>query len=805
MDEELRKLQELFSQAQEVKSTVRLSERNVIELVNKLKQLGLLGDDLLHTVNGKEYITVNQLRKEMASEVHRQGRISLVDLATNLGVDLFHIERQADALVAEEADTSLVQGELLTTGYWDNLAEEIDESLQETGQVSIGELARQFNVGVELLTGAITARLDTKIHGKLDSGMLYTPAHVARIKAMVRGAMRGVTVPCSVPDVWASLHRLQQREDKESVAGVGGDSLYSTVLAELIAEGELKGTLSGGKTLWTPAVFSRSQRESVENFYSQNGHIAYDSLRKLAIPNPKQYLQDKYAEGIPLETVFVHPSLVGQLDAAVEEAVANGTWCEAEQLVPSSLSAADTAKLLAQCPSVEKATKTKSAVLVLDTCLVAESLLKDCIEKFDTLARTKAAAVLLAKKPSKAANAATAERNSQASTSAAGNDDSEDEGGRTKRGGKKGRRGAPSKSAEVDEEEEETRGGKGAKKGRRNKAGKGGAASTEPAAEENETRGAPTDTEMEDCLLEWYPDLEGAGAGTSDDSNKLARALVRRLRPTVLATFVAAKKAAFTAGAEERRKRRDALLQKLEEANLRLQLFAKALELFEEDAATGPLLQRHLLRTTATEATDALLMSEREAEAEDGEEREPTAGPLSAAERASAVRALPKGVAERARAMLAALDGKDVAAFQEALDHTAEACGVRLKKLDKKLERSLLHAHRKTLVAQLEAENSAVASLPLVVAALYAQVLSRALQAPGRAMAAAIARLKDELPPASFATLNEYHRATVDLLAATAASASEGDDTKLMGQKEESLNSQLASLKALVLGSSEGS
>jgi hypothetical protein len=62
--------------------------------VNKLKQLGLLGDDLLHTVNGKEYITVKQLRMEMRSKVHKQGRISLVDLATTLGVDLFHIERQ---------------------------------------------------------------------------------------------------------------------------------------------------------------------------------------------------------------------------------------------------------------------------------------------------------------------------------------------------------------------------------------------------------------------------------------------------------------------------------------------------------------------------------------------------------------------------------------------------------------------------------------------------------------------------------------------------------------------------------------
>jgi hypothetical protein len=58
----------------------------------------------------------------------------------------------------------------------------------------------------------------------------------------------------------------------------------------------------------------------------QNGQIAYDSLKKLAIPNPKQYLEGKYPDGIALETVFVHPSLVNQLDAAVEEALANGTW-----------------------------------------------------------------------------------------------------------------------------------------------------------------------------------------------------------------------------------------------------------------------------------------------------------------------------------------------------------------------------------------------------------------------------------------------------------------------------------------------
>jgi hypothetical protein len=57
----------------------KLSERNVVELVNKLKQLGLLGDELLHTTNGKEYITKEQVAREVKQAVAEAGgRIPLV-------------------------------------------------------------------------------------------------------------------------------------------------------------------------------------------------------------------------------------------------------------------------------------------------------------------------------------------------------------------------------------------------------------------------------------------------------------------------------------------------------------------------------------------------------------------------------------------------------------------------------------------------------------------------------------------------------------------------------------------------------
>lgn len=57
MDEELLELQRQFEFAQQAKSSIRLSDRNVVELVQKLQQLGIIDFDLLHTVSGKEYIT----------------------------------------------------------------------------------------------------------------------------------------------------------------------------------------------------------------------------------------------------------------------------------------------------------------------------------------------------------------------------------------------------------------------------------------------------------------------------------------------------------------------------------------------------------------------------------------------------------------------------------------------------------------------------------------------------------------------------------------------------------------------------
>ena len=57
----------------------RLSERNVVELVSKLQELGLLDSGLLHSIQGKEYITPHQLCEEIKHAVSEAGgRLAIV-------------------------------------------------------------------------------------------------------------------------------------------------------------------------------------------------------------------------------------------------------------------------------------------------------------------------------------------------------------------------------------------------------------------------------------------------------------------------------------------------------------------------------------------------------------------------------------------------------------------------------------------------------------------------------------------------------------------------------------------------------
>lgn len=822
MDLDIEELQKLFEQAQNAKAKVRLSERNVVELVSKLQELQLLDNDLLHTVSGKEYITQDELKREIELEIQRLGRVALVDLSGTLGVELIHCERQAQQIVQNDASLSLVQGEILSSNYWDSIAEEINESLEVSGQMSVGELARRFSVGAELITNVLSARLGTSIHGKLEGGQLYTPAFVARIRSTVRGAVRALMVPTPVSTLWNFLQQQMREGDEGPTTKVTGDGgLFQSVLHQLIADGEVKGSLRGGNAVYTPAVFAGAQRGSVEAFYSQNGHITYDTLRKLNVPQPKQYLQEMYKDGVALDSVFVHPSTISQLDAVAEEAIAGNTWFDALPLVPSSIEATDAAKLVTLCPTVQRALKDDAAIILADTCVISTTFIKDLFEKSENLARDLAKKKEANKKPNKVAPQSVSEEtisgslNSGTEAAVEGGVSAQVKGGRRKKGNQSS--GTTRPEAEV--ETVSTKEGKGKRRGSKSKGekqfgetgtnvskgSKGGAIGigANTAHDEDDTF---TLEFLASKILEWFPDLESAGV-EEDEDGVLIRALAELIRPRVVAAAIQAKRALFSAQAEDRRRRMDTLQHKIDEIYSNFQLYSKALELFEDNGKTGVVLHRHLLRTTGAELVDLFLITQGEDGMVDNEvARTDIKGtePLSSLQRMSLAKSLSgHTLSVKASEMVESLEGKNVDAFERAFEAVVTESGLRLKKLDKKSERALMFSYRKDLALQVENETDWVALLPKVVGLLFVQVHSRALQAPGRAVSAAILRLKGSIADDVFEVLMEYHKCTVQLLSLQAAANSKESDTpNEVITKQEELEMLVPKLKTIVSSSS---
>lgn len=97
------------------------------------------------------------------SEIKKLGRVSLIDVADSVGVDLYHVEKQAQVVVANDSLLMLVNGEIISDWYWNSVCEEINDRLQECSQIALAEIAAQYQVGSELLVTVLEPRLGSLV------------------------------------------------------------------------------------------------------------------------------------------------------------------------------------------------------------------------------------------------------------------------------------------------------------------------------------------------------------------------------------------------------------------------------------------------------------------------------------------------------------------------------------------------------------------------------------------------------------------------------------------------------------------
>jgi hypothetical protein len=147
---------------------------------------------LMYTLDGKEYLTPEQLKREMLYELEVSGgRISLSAVETALNLDSSYIRSKAKELIKEDSSLQLIGNgnEMISDSYVTKLVEEIAEQLLEgEGHITVGDLATKYALSVSFMSKALERKkkyISDKVHVK--QGVLYTNGFVDRHKGVFWG------------------------------------------------------------------------------------------------------------------------------------------------------------------------------------------------------------------------------------------------------------------------------------------------------------------------------------------------------------------------------------------------------------------------------------------------------------------------------------------------------------------------------------------------------------------------------------------------------------------------------------------
>nr|XP_033793131.1 E3 UFM1-protein ligase 1 isoform X2 [Geotrypetes seraphini]XP_033793132.1 E3 UFM1-protein ligase 1 isoform X2 [Geotrypetes seraphini] len=666
-----------------------------------------------------------------------------------INVDLVHIESRANDIIKSDRNIQLVLGQLVDDNYLDQLAEEVNDKLQETGQVTISELCKTYDLPGDFLQEVLSFRLGKIIHGQIDHnnrGVIFTEAFVARHRARIRGLFSAITRP--TPVINLTTHY-----------GFQEHLLYS-VLEELVTSGRLKGTVVGGrqdKAVFIPDIYSRTQSNWVDAFFKQNGYLEFDALTRLGIPDPVGYIRKKYKAShlLFLKAACVGHVIVDQVEALAEEAINSGTWADIQPLLPSSLSVEDVGILLQHV--MRNCNKQSSARIFGENIVVTEKFVSSCAALFNGQMHQKAEKEMKCN-PVFLVTEEDLKQASVLENATFGKKDKKEErrkkateGSGSVRGGGCGnvreiKIKKPKKKGRKDDDSEDEAQAAVTRKNKQQEI---------PFLSQEEIKDVLR-KQIQDCPEELLTEL----------AEYLIRPLTKSYQEVVRSVFMSS--ASVASGASRKQTMKD-FQEEVSNQYTNIRLFEKGAKLFTDDTQNH--LARHMLRTVCTDITNLIfnfLASDSMLAAEDyttitsevrkkllGKLQEETQGPLTK--------------------LHIALNGKSLEDFLSCLDAAADACGIMLKKGDKKKERQVVFQHRQALIEQLKATEDPALILHLTAVLLFQLSTHCMLHAPGRCVPQIITFLNTKIPEDQHRLLVKFQGLVVKRLIGNNKKTGEGD------------------------------
>eukprot|EP00747_Dinoflagellata_sp_TGD_P182633 gnl/TRDRNA2_/TRDRNA2_36968_c0_seq1.p1 gnl/TRDRNA2_/TRDRNA2_36968_c0~~gnl/TRDRNA2_/TRDRNA2_36968_c0_seq1.p1 ORF type:complete len:740 (-),score=223.04 gnl/TRDRNA2_/TRDRNA2_36968_c0_seq1:22-2241(-) len=419
--EAIRALQKQLQAAQQQSNIKKISERNCVDLVQKL-----IAEDrvkLIHSSTGKEWLTPEQLERELREALAAAGgRVGVTDLPNEVGIAIEHIENRVDHMCKKDSSITRLQGELLSSDYVQGVAQEMSEILEQSGSLALSELAGRYNLPAEFIRTTVFGKLGS--NHTVKQNMIYTSAYASRMESRARGALRGCTVPVTLAQL-AANHKLDT-------------DVLATAAQKMLKDGRVVGKMQG--STFTPKVYSASQGNKVEEFFSANQYIPLQVAKDSEV-NLKEWTKEKKVDGVTLSTVWAATIILDPVLASITEAMKSKSWVDVQPLLPPSFVIADACELLQHFGTKKKL---PANTVPLGSVAVSKEFIKslaDGLEKEVKKAAEKALTAPAAAKK-KAAPAAF--------------DDDDDGGGK-----KKGKKGAKSKKKGGDDDDDEGGGGDG--------------------------------------------------------------------------------------------------------------------------------------------------------------------------------------------------------------------------------------------------------------------------------------------------------------------------------------------------------
>ncbi|XP_026733488.1 E3 UFM1-protein ligase 1 homolog [Trichoplusia ni] len=751
--DEIKRLAADFQKAQLSSTALRLSERNCIEIVTKLIELKLI--DVIFTTDGKEYLTPQQLVKEIKDELYvHGGRINTVDLAKELNVDLSQINNSVSEIIRGK-EVQLVSGYLIAHYYLEKVAREINEKLQLQGQISVGELTLQYDLPAELLQhNVLEKHLGKIINGKQDPSeprTFYTEEFITRTKAKIRGALMGLLKPTPVTVIVNHCNL--------------SDRLFLSLFDQLNAPGVLTGRQAGA--LYVPSCYTKSQNDWVMSFYKQNNYLEYDAISRLGISDPKGYVKRIFTnEDLTfLSTCVIGSQIKQQLETALEECISSKSYLDVVSLLPSVLTDTDIENVL---DGLLK--KSKSTILFENTVFsnhYIENLKQACMpmtkEKAEKVVKSgKYQQFYMEKQLNKASDFGSSHVDHKA-----------------ERREERRRKAASGK-------------GGGGTQGRetKTKAVKKHARSKQTVQDSDSDEGPSSATKKSQAQLEIVSvdDVENIiketleNEGLEDLLTQVAEYLQGGLNQIGLTIAKETADKLLQDASQNRKQTHTSAQDKINILINDIKLYEKGIKSLPSDQQ--PQFVKYLLKSLGGD-----VLTEFCKYAANQCNLSVQGDVLSVEQRNKIINDLSDEFTKPIVSLNGTLSDQNMESFYQAVDVCLSEFGMILKKVDKKKDKLLIQNHREKLISELESCEEPALSLHLAVLAIFTIVTQNMLHASGRQVPIVISYLKTQLKEEDYERLLQWHELVTKFLTSS-------DENK--SEFEEKLLQELPALKVMV-------